>query len=211
MHWKLPTLCAALALLALPMAAQEAVDPTQAPRDQLMTITGTVVELREVEPREYRMVVDTVHGTRTFEIHRDRFAPGLEVGDQVRISYSRTQEDVLLVNEMSRIAPPEEVARLTTTGTVVEITNQELVLRTDVGLERFRVTDVRVPTTVRVGDRVTVDFTRTADEVMELRRVQVVTAEDPALLPATASTLPRLALFGLLALFAAMGLRWARA
>jgi hypothetical protein len=113
---------------------------------------------------------------------------------------------------------------LSTTGTVVEITPTELVLRTELGLQRFRLDGVQLPAGVRVGDRVSVEFIRTDDGVMVVRNARLLAADEVAVfpdttadptvrttvLPATGSQLPRVALFGFLALVAAATLRLLR-
>jgi uncharacterized OB-fold protein len=227
---------AALVVLALPVMAQQTQQELEGIEQRTnpdarsvgpgagLTLTGTVVEFNDQQ-----LVVQTTTGRQHFQLIDLQVPTGVQVGDRVAIDYTRTEQGVMIAREVRPFTMGATQVTvgdvLSTTGTVVEITDEELVLRTELGLQRFRLDEVQLPAGVRVGDRVTVEFVRTEDGVMTVRTVRVLAAEEVAafpatttdtttdttlrsdVLPATGSSLPRVALFGLLALLAAASLR----
>jgi hypothetical protein len=175
--------------------------PTAATTGQRMTVTGTVTEITDTE-----LVLRTDMGIERYRLAEVRMPAGVRVGDRVTVGFTRTPEDVRVVHEVRPFT-----TGLTTTGTVVEVTPTELVVRTELGLQRFRIEEVQVPVGLQVGDRVTVAYVRSPDEVMIVEDVRIVTLDQVAVLPATGSTMPRVALFGLLALLGAVAVRLSRA
>lgn len=192
------TILAAFALvLAMPAVAQQELEESRTNPDadsiapgSGLTITGTVVEWNDEQ-----LKIRTATGIEHIQLVPRTDRPvEFEVGENVSVDYTRTSQGVMIAQ---KIRPQGELAEPSVEPMAETEAELQAEVETDVTTEEELETDV------------TTDFdtdveTTTADTEFERETDAFETESD---LPATGSELPLLALFGLLSVAAAVGVR----
>lgn len=215
-----------LALVATPALAQQTTheDRTNPDADSIaphsgLTITGTVEEIDDQQ-----MTLRSETGAEQIQIMADtQGVAGVEVGDQVAVDYTRNTQGVMIAQQ---IRPAGDVETAATTATEPRSELQAEPVETETELERdveSTVADIGEETEEgleEVGDEARdvgedIESAFQEDTVAENEPVGETafdegetTFEDETELPATGSSLPMVAFWGILTLGAAGAIRF---